>query len=177
MTAGLARGLDNADAARFGFLLATPPILAAGHLKFSDLTGPNGAGIRGAAVIAAVFAAITAVITVHFLTRYFKNGQPAPVRDLLHRLRHLHGARSRRSPARRRRLSRRGGRRGGRPASAEADLAVGSRPRLGAVDEVQPLGRRAKQAGDAARSRAFSERRSSRPCLASRPKSTVAAMS
>ena len=35
MTAGLARGLDNADAARFGFLLATPPILAAGPAQVS----------------------------------------------------------------------------------------------------------------------------------------------
>jgi undecaprenyl-diphosphatase len=78
MTAGLARGLDNSDAARFGFLLATPPILAAGLYKFSDLTGPNGAGIRGAAVIAAVFAAITAVFTVHFLTRYFKSRNLIP---------------------------------------------------------------------------------------------------
>jgi undecaprenyl-diphosphatase len=73
MTAGLARGLDNADAAHFGFLLATPPILAAGVLKVSDLTGPlGGGGVRGAAVVAAIFAAITAIGTVHFLTRYFK---------------------------------------------------------------------------------------------------------
>jgi undecaprenyl-diphosphatase len=78
MTAGLARGLDNADAARFGFLLATPPILAAGLLKFSDLTGPHGNGVRGAAVIAAICAAITAVFTVHFLTRYFKRGNLRP---------------------------------------------------------------------------------------------------
>jgi undecaprenyl-diphosphatase len=78
MTAGLARGLDNADAARFGFLLATPPILAAGLLKFSDLTGPHGNGIRGPAVIAAVFAAITAVITVHFLTKYFERRNLIP---------------------------------------------------------------------------------------------------
>jgi undecaprenyl-diphosphatase len=78
MTAGLVRGLDNADAARFGFLLATPPILAAGLLKIGDLTGPNGAGVRGAAVIAALFAAVTAVITVHFLTRYFRKGNLRP---------------------------------------------------------------------------------------------------
>jgi undecaprenyl-diphosphatase len=78
MTAGLVRGLDNADAARFGFLLATPPILAAGILKIGDLTGPNGAGVRGAAVIAALFAAVTAVITVHFLTRYFRKGNLRP---------------------------------------------------------------------------------------------------
>jgi undecaprenyl-diphosphatase len=78
MTAGLARGMDNADAARFGFLLATPPILAAGLLKYGDLTGANGDGIRGAAVIAAVCAAVTAVITVHFLTRYFRKGNLRP---------------------------------------------------------------------------------------------------
>ena len=54
MTAGLARGLDNADAAHYGFLLATPPILAAGLYKLSDLTGPLGNGVRGAAVVAAV---------------------------------------------------------------------------------------------------------------------------
>jgi undecaprenyl-diphosphatase len=78
MTAGLVRGLDNADAARFGFFLATPPILAAGLLKIGDLTGPNGNGVRGAAFIAAVAAAITAVITVHFLTRYFKRGNLRP---------------------------------------------------------------------------------------------------
>jgi undecaprenyl-diphosphatase len=78
MTAGLARGLDNSDAARFGFLLATPPILAAGILKIGDLTGPNGDGVRGAAFIAAIFAAVTAVITVHFLTRYFEKGNLRP---------------------------------------------------------------------------------------------------
>ncbi len=79
MTAGLARGLDNADAARFAFLLATPPILAAGIYKIGDLTGPNGnGGVRGAAVIAAVFAAITAVVTVHYLTKYFKSRNLTP---------------------------------------------------------------------------------------------------
>jgi undecaprenyl-diphosphatase len=79
MTAGLVRGLDNADAARFGFLLATPPILAAGVYKLGDLTGPLGnGGVRGAAVVAAVFAAATAVVTVHFLTRYFKTRNLTP---------------------------------------------------------------------------------------------------
>jgi undecaprenyl-diphosphatase len=78
MSTGLARGLDNSDAARFGFLLATPLILAAGLYKIPDLTGPLGAGIRGPAVIAAVAAAITAVFTVHFLTRYFKRGNLRP---------------------------------------------------------------------------------------------------
>ncbi|MGA2012562.1 MAG: undecaprenyl-diphosphate phosphatase [Solirubrobacteraceae bacterium] len=78
MTAGLARGLDNADAARFGFLLATPPILLAGLLKFSELTGPRGDGVRGAAFLAAAFSAVTAIATVHFLTRYFERGNLRP---------------------------------------------------------------------------------------------------
>jgi undecaprenyl-diphosphatase len=79
MTSGLMRGLDNFDAARFGFLLATPPILAAGLLKVGDLTGPLGNdGIRSAAIVAAVFAAIFAVVTVHFLTRYFRDRNLIP---------------------------------------------------------------------------------------------------
>jgi undecaprenyl-diphosphatase len=78
MAAGLARGLDNADAARYGFLLATPIILAAGVYKLPDLTGPLGNGIRGPALIAAAVAAVTAVFTVHFLTRYFRRGNLRP---------------------------------------------------------------------------------------------------
>jgi undecaprenyl-diphosphatase len=78
MATGLVRGLDNEDAARFAFLLATPPILAAGVLKIGDLTGPLGAGIRGEAVIAAVAAAISAVFCVHFLMRYFKTRNLVP---------------------------------------------------------------------------------------------------
>jgi undecaprenyl-diphosphatase len=72
MAAGLLRGLDNFDAARMSFLMATPIILVAGVYKIPDLTGHLGNGIRGAALIAAAFAAVTAVFTVHFLTRYFK---------------------------------------------------------------------------------------------------------
>jgi undecaprenyl-diphosphatase len=78
MATGLVRGLDNEDAARFAFLLATPPILLAGLYKFGDLTGPLGAGIRGQAVVAAIAAAVTAVITVHFLMRYFKTNNLIP---------------------------------------------------------------------------------------------------
>jgi undecaprenyl-diphosphatase len=78
MSAGLARGLDNADAGRYAFLLATPIILAAGLYKIHDLTGPNGNGVRGPALIAAVFAGIFAVLTVHYLTRYFKRGNLVP---------------------------------------------------------------------------------------------------
>jgi undecaprenyl-diphosphatase len=72
MGAGLARGLDHSDSARFAFLLATPIILAAGVVKLPDLTGHLGNGIRGQALVACAVAAVTAVFTVAFLVRYFK---------------------------------------------------------------------------------------------------------
>ena len=79
MAAGLARGLDNADAARYAFLLATPIILAAGLFKIGDLFGPLGDhGVRRAALIAAVCAAVAGVFTVHFLTRYFRTRNLTP---------------------------------------------------------------------------------------------------
>ena len=78
MAAGLARGLDNEDAARYAFLLATPIILVAGLYKIPDLTGVNGNGVRGPALVAAIAAAVTAVITVGFLLRYFRRGNLTP---------------------------------------------------------------------------------------------------
>jgi undecaprenyl-diphosphatase len=78
MATGLVRGLDNSDAGRFGFLLATPVILAAGIYKIGDITGPTGDGVRGQAILAAVFAGIFAILSVHFLTRYFKKGNLRP---------------------------------------------------------------------------------------------------
>lgn len=78
MSTGLARGLDNAGAARLSFLFATPIILAAGLYKIPDLTGPNGTGVRGEALVGGLVAAILAVFTVHFLTRYFKTRNLIP---------------------------------------------------------------------------------------------------
>jgi undecaprenyl-diphosphatase len=72
MGAGLARGLDHSDSARFAFLLATPIILAAGIFKLPDLLGHNGNGVRGQSVVACVAAAIASVATVAFLVKYFK---------------------------------------------------------------------------------------------------------
>jgi undecaprenyl-diphosphatase len=72
MGAGLARGMDHSDSARFAFLLATPIILAAGLVKLPDLTGHLGDGIRGQALVACAVAAVTAVFTVRFLVGYFK---------------------------------------------------------------------------------------------------------
>ncbi len=72
MGAGLARGMDHSDSARFAFLLATPIILAAGIFKLPDLLGHNGDGIRGQAAVACVTAAVVAYFTVAFLVRWFK---------------------------------------------------------------------------------------------------------
>jgi len=72
MSAGLLRGLDHEDAARFAFLLATPVILAAGVLKIGDLTGPLGAHVRAQALVAAATAAVAAVFSVAFLMRWFR---------------------------------------------------------------------------------------------------------
>ena len=78
MGAGLARGLDNSDSARFAFLLATPIILAAGVYKLPDLTGPLGDGIRGQALVGCVVAAVAAVFTVRFLVNYFRTRTMTP---------------------------------------------------------------------------------------------------
>jgi undecaprenyl-diphosphatase len=71
IVAGLLRGLDHEEAARFAFLLATPVILAAGVLKLPELAGPAGAGIRGQALVGALVAGVTAYLSVRFLTRWF----------------------------------------------------------------------------------------------------------
>jgi undecaprenyl-diphosphatase len=71
MAAGLVRGLDHEDAARFSFLLATPIILGAGLYKLPDLMGPNGQGMLGPILAGSVAAFVTAYLSVRFLTRFF----------------------------------------------------------------------------------------------------------
>ena len=78
MVAGLVRGLDHEDAARFSFLLATPIILAAGLYKIPDLTGPLGDGIRGQALVGGLFAAVAAFVSVRFLMRFFETRNLMP---------------------------------------------------------------------------------------------------
>jgi undecaprenyl-diphosphatase len=78
MVAGLFRGLDHEDAARFSFLLATPIILAAGVYKLPDLLGANGNHVRGQVLVGSLFAAITAYLSVRFLMRYFKTSTLTP---------------------------------------------------------------------------------------------------
>ncbi len=78
MGAGLARGMDHSDSARFAFLLATPIILAAGLFKLPDLVGHLGNGVRGQALVACAAAAVASVFTVRFLTNYFKTNTLIP---------------------------------------------------------------------------------------------------
>ena len=78
MIAGLVRGLDHEDAARFSFLLATPIILAAGVYKIPDLMGPLGDGVRGQALVGALAAAVAAFGAVHFLVRFFRTRNLLP---------------------------------------------------------------------------------------------------
>jgi len=78
MAGGLLVGLSNEDAARFSFLLATPIIGAAALLKLPELFGPEGNGVRGPALVAALCAALTAYISVRFLVRYFETNRLTP---------------------------------------------------------------------------------------------------
>src|SRR5439155_23150564 len=72
MVAGLVRGLDHEDAARFSFLLATPIILAAGVYKLPDLFGHLGDHVRGQSLVGALCAGVAAYLSVRFLMRFFE---------------------------------------------------------------------------------------------------------
>src|SRR5215475_12443472 len=78
MVAGLVRGLDHEDAARFSFLLATPIIFAAGIYKIPDLFGHLGNGVRGQALVGSIFAGIAAYVSVRFLMRFFETRNLMP---------------------------------------------------------------------------------------------------
>ena len=72
MAGGLWRGLDNEDAVRFAFLLATPVILAAGVYKVPSLAGPAGAHIHGQVAVGFIVCGIAAYLSVRFLVRWFR---------------------------------------------------------------------------------------------------------
>jgi undecaprenyl-diphosphatase len=78
MVAGLWRGLDHEDAARFAFLLATPVIFAAGVLKLPTLAGSAGDHIHGQVAVGVVITGITAYLSVRFLVRYFETRTLTP---------------------------------------------------------------------------------------------------
>jgi undecaprenyl-diphosphatase len=78
MGGGLLFGLSNEDAARYGFLLATPIIGAAAVLKLPDLFGSAGDGVRGPALAAALCAGATTYVAVKFLLRFFESNRLTP---------------------------------------------------------------------------------------------------
>jgi undecaprenyl-diphosphatase len=78
MGGGLLVGLSNKDAARFAFLLATPIIGAAAALKLPELLGHQGDGVRGQALVGALFSALSAYFAVRFLMRFFETNTLMP---------------------------------------------------------------------------------------------------
>ncbi|HEX7963069.1 MAG TPA: undecaprenyl-diphosphate phosphatase [Candidatus Saccharimonadales bacterium] len=78
MAGGLLAGLNNEDAARFSFLLATPIIGGAAMLKLPEIFQPSAAPLRGAIVAGALCAGITAFFSVRFLVKYFQTRTLTP---------------------------------------------------------------------------------------------------
>ncbi|MDO8212267.1 undecaprenyl-diphosphate phosphatase [Conexibacter sp. CPCC 206217] len=78
MGGGLLAGLSNEDAARYGFLLATPIIGLAALYKLPDLFGGAGDGVRGAALAGALAAAVTSLLAIKFLLRFFETNRLTP---------------------------------------------------------------------------------------------------
>ena len=78
MAGGLLAGLNNEDAARFSFLLATPIIAAAAVLKLPDLLNPSMSSMRTAVVFGALAAALSAFLSVKFLVQYFQTKKLTP---------------------------------------------------------------------------------------------------
>jgi undecaprenyl-diphosphatase len=78
MGGGLLVGLSNEDAARYGFLLATPIIGAAAALKLPELFGHAGDGVRGPALAGALCAGFTTYFAVKFLLRFFESNRLTP---------------------------------------------------------------------------------------------------
>ena len=72
MAGGLLAGLNNENAARFSFLLATPIIGAAALLKIPGLFTASMAPLRPAIIIGAIAAGVSAFLSVRFLMKYFQ---------------------------------------------------------------------------------------------------------
>lgn len=78
MVGGLLSGLNNENAARFSFLLATPIIGAAAVLKLPELFSPDLADERGAFLVGALCAAVAAWFATKFLLRFFQTRTLVP---------------------------------------------------------------------------------------------------
>ena len=78
MGGGLLVGLNNEEAARFSFLLATPIIGAAALLKLPELFLPQNRAMLGVCAVGAVCSGITAYLAVRFLMKYFETKTLTP---------------------------------------------------------------------------------------------------
>lgn len=78
MGGSLLAGLDNEEAARFSFLMATPVIGAAALLKLPELFSAQNHGLLGVAIIGGLFAALTSYFAVKFLLRFFHSNRLTP---------------------------------------------------------------------------------------------------
>ncbi|GAC1488347.1 MAG: undecaprenyl-diphosphate phosphatase [Pseudarthrobacter sp.] len=78
MVGGLLSGLNNENAARFSFLLATPIIGAAAVLKLPELFSPAMADERGAFLVGALCSAVAAWFATKFLLRFFETRTLTP---------------------------------------------------------------------------------------------------
>jgi undecaprenyl-diphosphatase len=73
MVSGLYSGLDNEDAARFAFLLATPIIFGAGIVELPDFFGKLDGGVRGQILVGGLAAGLAAYTAVRYLDKYFRD--------------------------------------------------------------------------------------------------------
>lgn len=78
MAGGLLAGLNNENAARFSFLLATPVIGAAALLKLPQIAQPSMEPVRGAILAGSIAAALAAFVSVRFLVKYFQTRTLTP---------------------------------------------------------------------------------------------------
>jgi undecaprenyl-diphosphatase len=73
MVSGLYSGLDNEDAARFAFLLATPIIFGAGIVELPSFFSNLDAKVRGQMLVGGLAAGLAAYIAVRYLDKYFRD--------------------------------------------------------------------------------------------------------
>jgi undecaprenyl-diphosphatase len=75
---GLLAGLSYEEACRFGFMLATPVIMAAAAFKAPQLLKPGAGDVLHQGLLAAVVAGVAAYFSVKFLMRYFRHNHLWP---------------------------------------------------------------------------------------------------
>jgi len=78
ITGGLLAGLSHEDAAKFSFLLATPIIGAASVLELPGLALSSNRVYLGPMLTGALFAGLFALLSIKFLTKYFKTKKLTP---------------------------------------------------------------------------------------------------